>query len=84
MDVAALYPAVEEEFGVRIPPAARAGLDTPGQLIDWLAAHMPPTSETLDAEEKRAYVSALLCEVLAREVGSALFDEDEPWSALRP
>ena len=71
--------ALAEEFGMEIPAAHRPALRTPGLLIDYLAEHLPPTSEALDPEERRDYVSGVMCEVLARETGTALFDEDAPW-----
>ena len=73
--------ALAEEFGMEIPAADRAALRTPGLLVAYLAEHLPPTSETLDDEERRDYVSGVMCEVLARETGTALFDEDAPWPA---
>ncbi|HEY0971817.1 MAG TPA: hypothetical protein VGE02_12685 [Gemmatimonadales bacterium] len=75
--------ALGVEFGMEIPSAHRAGLRTPGSMIEYLAEHLPPTSESLDAEERRDYVSGVMCEVLARETGTALFDEDAPWPGIR-
>lgn len=74
--------ALGEEFGMVIPAAHRPALRTPGLMVEYLAEHLPPTSESLDAEERRDYVSGVMCEVLARETGTALFDEDVPWPGL--
>jgi hypothetical protein len=80
-DLDLLCDALGEEFGREIPVADRSALRTPGLLIAYLAEHLPPTSETLEPDEKRDYVAGVLYEVLAREMGTALFDEDAPWPA---
>ena len=78
-DLGRVCDALAEEFGMEIPAAVRPGLRTPGLMVEYLAEHLPPTSESLDPEEQRDYVSGVMYEVLARETGTALFDEDTPW-----
>lgn len=80
-DLDLLCDALGEEFGREIPAAHRAELRTPALLIDYLVDYLPPMSETLEPEEKREFVSGVMYEVLAREMGTALFAEDEPWPA---
>ena len=71
--------ALAEEFGREIPAGHRPALRTPGLLIAYLVDYLPPMSEALEPEEKREFVAGVLYEVLAREMGTALFAEDEPW-----
>lgn len=78
-DLDRLCDALGTEFGMEIPAAARPALGTPRRLVEYVAAHLPPTSESLDDEERLDYVSGVMCEVLAREMGTALFDDDAPW-----
>lgn len=75
-----LLDAVEAEFGVRIPAADRAGLETVGALVSYVALHHPPPGEALTADELREHVAAVLGEVLAREHGAsyAVVDEGAP------
>ena len=58
---------VEAEFDVRIPTADRAGLETVGALVSYVALHHPPPGESLTADELREHVAAVLGELLARE-----------------
>ena len=78
-----LLDAVEVEFGLRIPPADRAGLETVGGLVSYVALHHPPPGESLTADELRDHVAAVLGEVLAREHGAsfAVQDADAPLPA---
>ena len=78
-----LLDAVEAEFDVRIPPADRAGLETVGALVSYVALHHPPPGESLTADELREHVAAVLGELLAREHGRsfAILDEDAPLPA---
>lgn len=75
-----LLDAVEAEFDVRIPPIDRAGLETVGALVSYVALHHPPTGESLTADELRDHVAAVLGELLAREHGAsfAVIDEAAP------
>ena len=75
-----LLDAVEAEFGLRIPVADRAELETVGALVSYVALHHPPPGESLTADELREHVAAVLGEVLAREHGAsyAVIDEDAP------
>lgn len=79
-DLDALLDAVEEEFGVRIPPADRASLETVRQLVSYVAVRHPPPGESLSDEELREHVAAVLGELLARGHGApfALHGEDVP------
>ena len=65
----ALLDAVEAEFGLRIPAADRAGLETVGQLVSYVAVHHPPPGESLSEEELVEHVTAVLGELLSREHG---------------
>jgi hypothetical protein len=75
-----LLDAVEAEFDVRIPPADRAGLETVGALVSYVALHHPPPGESLTADELREHVAAVLGELLAREHGRSYagLDDDAP------
>ena len=75
-----LLDAVEAEFDLRIPPADRAGLETVGALVSYVALHHPPPGESLTADELRDHVAAVLGELLAREHGAsfAVIDEAAP------
>lgn len=66
-----LFAAVEVEFGVRVPPADRARLETVGDLVAYVALHHPPLGESLTDEELRDHVAAVVGELLAREHGIA-------------
>ena len=74
-----LYAAVEEEFGVTIAAADRAALATPGLLITYVIERLPPAGESMEPEEVLDYVTAVLGEVLARELGASQYDIDAPW-----
>jgi len=78
-----LLDAVEAEFDLRIPAADRAGLETVGALVSYVALHHPPPGESLTADELREHVAAVLGELLAREHGRsfAILDEDAPLPA---
>jgi len=75
---ARLFEAVEAEFGVRIPPADRGGLETVGQLVSYVAVRHPPPGESLTTDELRHHVAAVLGELLAREHGRSFagYDDD--------
>lgn len=66
-----LLDAVEAEFGIRIPVADRARLETVGGLVSYVALHHPPPGESLTADELRDHVRAVLGELLARELGAS-------------
>ena len=76
----ALFAAVEAEFGVTIPAADRAGLETVGQLVSYVSVRHPPPGESMDADELRQHVAAVLGELLAREHGRSFagLGEEEP------
>ena len=76
-----LLAAVEAEFGVRVPPADAARLETVGDLVSYVAMHHPPLGESLTAEELRDHVAAVIGELLAREHGIA-FAGQEPDAPL--
>jgi hypothetical protein len=75
-----LLDAVEAEFDVRIPAADRAGLETVGQLVSYVAVRHPPPGESLTAEELRHHVAAVVGELLAREHGRSFagYGDDAP------
>jgi hypothetical protein len=75
-----LFAAVEAEFGVTIPATDRAGLETLGQLVSYVAVRHPPPGESMDADELRHHVAAVLGELLAREHGRSFagLGEEEP------
>jgi hypothetical protein len=75
-----LFDAVEAEFDVRIPAADRAGLETVGQLVTYVAVHHPPPGETLTEDELRHHVAAVVGELLSREHGRSFagLEEDSP------
>ena len=64
-----LFDAAEAEFGVTIPATDRAGLETLGQLVSYVAVRHPPPGESMDADELRHHVAAVLGELLARGHG---------------
>ncbi len=72
-----LLDAVEAEFDLRIPAADRAGLETVGALVSYVALHHPPPGESLTADELREHVVAVLGELLAREHGRSFANLDE-------
>jgi hypothetical protein len=72
-----LFDAVEAEFGVRIPAADRAGLETVGALVSYVAVRHPPPGESLTADELRHHVAAVLGELLVREHGRSFVGHED-------
>lgn len=81
-----LLAAAEGEFGVRIPQADGARLETVGDLVSYVAVHHPPLGESMTAEELREHVAAVVGELLAREHGIAFASQepDAPLPGVRP
>ena len=77
--LSALFDALEQEFDVVIAPVDRGGLATPGALVPYVITRLPPPGESMEPDEVRDYVMAVLGEVLAREVGASQYDLDAPW-----
>jgi len=67
------YASVEEEFGVSIADAEQ--LDTPGAVIDFVAA-ATPSQDGMDDEEHRDHVAAVVGELMARTLGITRYRED--------
>ena len=67
------FASVEEEFGVEIGDTGQ--LDTPGAVIDYLAAATRP-ADGMDDEEHRDHVAAVVGELMARTLGITRYRED--------
>lgn len=67
------FASVEEEFGVDIEDAEQ--LDTPGAVIDFVAAAIP-AEDGMDEEEHRDHVAAVVGELMARTLGITRYRED--------
>jgi hypothetical protein len=67
------FASVEEEFGVSIEDAQQ--LDTPGAVIDFVAA-ATPSQDGMDDEEHRDHVAAVIGELMARTLGVTRYRED--------
>jgi hypothetical protein len=65
--------SVEEEFGVGIEDAEQ--LDTPGAVIDYVAA-TTKAQDGMDDEEHRDHVAAIVGELMARTLGITTYRED--------
>ncbi|MHB1222846.1 MAG: hypothetical protein ACYC2G_02185 [Gemmatimonadaceae bacterium] len=78
-ELTALFDAVEDEFGVTITAAARARLETPAALVAYVVEHLPPAGEWMDPEDREEHVTAVLGEVLARELGTSFYALTDRW-----
>lgn len=67
------FASVEEEFGVSIEDAEQ--LDTPGAVIDFVAA-ATPSQDGMDDEEHRDHVAAVVGELMARTLGITRYREN--------
>lgn len=67
------FAGVEEEFGVEIGDTEQ--LDTPGAVIDYVAAATAP-QDGMDDEEHRDHVAAVVGELMARTLGITRYRED--------
>ena len=67
---------VEEEFGVAIDDPEQ--LDTPGAVIDYVAAETSP-QDGMDDEEHRDHVAGVVGELMARTLGVTRYREDSRW-----
>ena len=67
------YASVEEEFGVDIEDTEQ--LDTPGAVIDYVAA-TAQAQDGMDEEEHRDHVAAVVGELMARTLGITRYRED--------
>lgn len=67
------FASVEEEFGVSITDAEQ--LDTPGAVIDFVAA-ATPAQDGMDDEEYRDHVAGVVGELMARTLGVTRYRED--------
>lgn len=67
------FASVEEEFGVSIDDTDQ--LDTPGAVIDYVAAETTP-ADGMDDEEHRDHVAAIVGELMARTLGITRYRED--------
>jgi molybdopterin converting factor small subunit len=74
------YASVEEEFGVDIEDVEQ--LDTPGAVIDYVAAETP-AQDGMDEEEHRDHVGAIVGELMARTLGVTRYREDWRFRDLR-
>jgi hypothetical protein len=67
------FASVEEEFGVSIDDAEQ--LDTPGAVIDYVAAETKPQDD-MNEEEHRDHVAAIVGELMARTLGVTRYRDD--------
>jgi len=67
------FASVEEEFGVSIGDAEQ--LDTPGAVIDFVAA-ATPSQDGMDDEDHRDHIAAIVGELMARTLGITRYRED--------
>ena len=74
------YASVEEEFGVEIEDTEQ--LDTPGAVIDYVAAETQ-SQDGMDEEEHRDHVAAVVGELMARTLGITRYREDWRFEDLR-
>jgi hypothetical protein len=64
---------VEDEFGIAIEDTEH--LDTPGAVIDYVAAETSP-AEGMDEDEHRDHVASVVGELMARTLGVTRYRED--------
>jgi len=74
------YASVEEEFGVEIEDTEQ--LDTPGAVIDYVAAETQ-SQDGMDEEEHRDHIAAVVGELMARTLGITRYREDWRFEDLR-
>ena len=74
------YASIEEEFGVEIEDTER--LDTPGAVIDYIAAATPP-QDGMDEEEHRDHIAGVVGELMARTLGITRYREDWRFEDLK-
>jgi hypothetical protein len=74
------FASVEEEFGVSIEDTEQ--LDTPGAVIDFVAAETL-AQDGMDDEEHRDHVAAVIGELMARTLGVTRYREDWRFEDLR-
>ena len=67
------FASVEEEFGVAIEDTEQ--LDTPGAVIDYVAA-ATQSQDGMDEEEHRDHIAAVVGELMARTLGITRYRED--------
>ncbi len=67
------FASVEEEFGVEIEDTEQ--LDTPGAVIDYVAA-ATQAQDGRDDEEHRDHIAAVVGELMARTLGITRYRED--------
>jgi hypothetical protein len=67
------FAGVEEEFGVTIDDTEQ--LDTPGAVIDYVAAQTTP-QDGMDDEEHRDHIASIVGELMARTLGVTRYRED--------
>jgi hypothetical protein len=67
------YASIEEEFGVAIEDTEQ--LDTPGAVIDYVAA-ATQAQDGMDEEEHRDHIAGVVGELMARTLGITRYRED--------
>jgi hypothetical protein len=67
------YASIEEEFGVAIEDTEQ--LDTPGAVIDYIAA-ATQAQDGMDEEEHRDHIAGVVGELMARTLGITRYRED--------
>ncbi|MEO5568317.1 MAG: hypothetical protein ABIR92_07480 [Gemmatimonadaceae bacterium] len=72
--LAEFFAEVEEEFAVDLDDDADA-LDTPGAVIEWVAASTS-ARDGMTEEEHRDHVAAVVGELMARALGITRYRED--------
>ena len=75
------FAEVEAEFGVDID-GQRDLFDTPGDVIDYLAAEAAP-ADGMDDEEHRDHIASVIGELMARTLGITRYAEDTRFQDLR-
>jgi hypothetical protein len=75
------FAELEEEFGVDTD-GQRDLFDTPGAVIDYVAAETRP-ADGMDDEEHRDHVASVVGELMARTLGITRYREDSRFQDLR-
>jgi hypothetical protein len=69
------FAGVEEEFGVSIGGAYQDHLDTPGAVIDFVAAEVPAPPGVSD-DAHREQIASVVGELMAQTLGITRYRED--------
>jgi hypothetical protein len=69
------FASVEDEFDVAIAVADREYLATPGDVIDFVA-EATVRDDTMDDDEHREHIAAVIGELMAQTLGVTRYSED--------